>query len=106
MDRVGAVVAVAQEVPVKVILETGSLSEEGIVRACAIAWVGGAAYVKTSTGYGARGATPRDIEIMRTAVENRMRVKASGGIRTRTDAVALVAAGADVIGTSNGPACL
>lgn|GEM_PF-464275 len=105
LERLMIVVAAAAGKPVKAILETGCLSERDIVRACAMAWMGGAHYAKTSTGYGPRGASVRDISLMRQALGRRMRIKASGGIRNRSDALQMIAAGADVIGTSNGPAC-
>ena len=60
-------------------------------------------FVKTSTGYRPRGATVEDVRLLRATVGERCRVKASGGIRTREQALALAAAGADRIGTSRGP---
>jgi deoxyribose-phosphate aldolase len=104
-DAVARVVEAAGEHPVKVILETGALSAEQIVDACAASQAGGAAFVKTCTGFGPRGASVEDVRIMRAAVGERLGVKASGGIRTADDARAMVAAGADVLGTSSGPAC-
>lgn len=87
---------------VKVILETGHLDEESIRRACRLAGQAGADFVKTSTGFGPRGASVEDIRVMRDAVGDALGIKASGGIRSRADAVALVAAGADRLGTSAG----
>lgn len=105
-DRIARVTDVSATVPVKVILETACLSENEIVTACAIARAAGAAFVKTSTGFAARGASVRDIEIMKTAVGDTMRIKASGGIKDAAFAAQLVNAGADVIGTSAGPVCI
>jgi deoxyribose-phosphate aldolase len=95
--------AAVPEAVLKVILETGVLSEDEVRRAAACAVDAGLDFVKTSTGYGPRGATPEDVRLLRSAVGERCRVKASGGIRTREQAIALVAAGADRIGTSRGP---
>lgn len=90
------------DVPVKVILETGHLTTEQIAMACAVARDAGAAFVKTSTGFGPRGASVDDIVTMRRAVGDELQIKASGGIRSTADAEALVAAGADRLGTSSG----
>lgn len=88
------------EAVLKVILETGALTEEEVRRACGCAAEAGLDFVKTSTGFGPRGATEGDVRVLRDAVGGRCRVKASGGIRTREQALALLAAGADRIGTS------
>ncbi len=90
------------EAVLKVILETGLLTEDEVRRAAACAVEAGLDFVKTSTGFGPRGATVEDVRLLRSAVGERCRVKASGGIRTRERALALVAAGADRIGTSRG----
>jgi deoxyribose-phosphate aldolase len=95
--------AAVPEAVLKAILETGLLTEDEARRAAACAAEAGLDFVKTSTGYGPRGATPGDVRLLRDAVAGRCRVKASGGIRTREQALALVAAGADRIGTSRGP---
>jgi deoxyribose-phosphate aldolase len=105
-DIVAGVVETAANVPVKVILETGALTPDQVAHAIAVAESGGATFVKTSTGFGARGASIEDVALMRAIVLGRMGVKASGGIRDRATAVAMVEAGADVIGTSNGPDCI
>lgn len=89
---------------VKVIFETGYLSESDITRACGLAQGAGAGYVKTSTGFGPRGASVRDVELMRSAVADRMGVKAAGGIRDLSAALSLIAAGASRLGTSSGEA--
>jgi len=90
--------------PVKVILETCYLLPKQIAEACMIACNEGAAFVKTSTGFGTRGATVEDVQIMKQAVGNRCEIKASGGIRSYQDAMALIEAGATRIGTSSGVA--
>jgi deoxyribose-phosphate aldolase len=99
-DDMLGVVSAARPVPVKVILETSMLDDEQKAIACLIALRTGAAYVKTSTGFGGGGATPADIALMRAMVGNRLGVKASGAVRTRKDADAVLSAGADRIGAS------
>jgi deoxyribose-phosphate aldolase len=97
-----SVVEAAAGKPVKLILETAYLDAVEIERACATAVDAGVQFVKTSTGYASRGATLEDIEQMRRHVRGRARIKASGGIRTADQALAMLAAGADRIGTSAG----
>lgn len=87
---------------VKVIIETCLLSEEEKIRACMLAKKAGADYVKTSTGFSTGGATAEDIALMKNTVGKDMKVKASGGIRTREKAEEMRKAGADRIGTSSG----
>ena len=87
---------------VKVIIETCLLSEEEKIRACPLAKKAGADYVKTSTGFSTGGATAEDIALMKKTVGKDMKVKASGGIRTREKAEEMRKAGADRIGTSSG----
>ncbi|MFW5926378.1 MAG: deoxyribose-phosphate aldolase [Myxococcota bacterium] len=103
-EDVATVVGAAPRCPVKVILETALLTDEQKVRACEIARSAGAAFVKTSTGFGPGGATTHDVRLLRATVGDRMGVKASGGIRDTAAARALVEAGADRIGTSAGVA--
>lgn len=86
----------------KVILETGLLSDEEKVVASKLARAARADFVKTSTGFGPGGATPFDVALMREAVGPAMGVKASGGVRTTEQAEALIAAGATRIGASAG----
>lgn len=105
-DGIAAVVGAAGKRPVKVILETGLLTRAQIVQGAAAAEAAGASYVKTSTGFGPRGASVEDVLLLRASVGRRLGIKASGGIKKREFAVALVEAGADLIGTSAGPACV
>ncbi len=91
---------------VKVILETGYLEERDIARGCDLAVEAGAAFVKTSTGFGPRGASIRDVEIMRATVGPEIGVKAAGGIRDLDAALAMLEAGATRLGTSAGGAIL
>ncbi len=101
---IAAVVRASGNHAVKVILETCWLTPEEIARACKLAVQAGAAFVKTSTGFGSRGASLDDVRIMREAVAGRCEIKASGGIRTREQALAMIEAGATRIGTSSGVA--
>ena len=86
----------------KVIIETCLLTDEEKVRACRLAKEAGADFVKTSTGFSTGGATAHDVALMRQTVGPEMGVKASGGVRTHEDLIAMVEAGANRIGTSNG----
>jgi deoxyribose-phosphate aldolase len=89
---------------VKVIIETCFLSDDEKKTACELAKKAGAHFVKTSTGFGSAGATVEDVKLMRKTVGDSMKVKASGGIRSYHDAIAMLEAGADRIGTSSGVA--
>lgn len=86
----------------KVILETCYLTNQEKLTACRLAVEAGAEYVKTSTGFGAAGATVDDVRLMKAAVAGRAKVKASGGIRDWLTTRAMLEAGADRIGTSAG----
>ena len=90
----------------KVIIETGSLMTDEITGVCHIAVRAGAEFVKTSTGYGPRGATVDDVRLIRQAVGSGCRVKASGGINDLAAVTAMIEAGAERIGTSSGPAIM
>ena len=87
---------------VKVIIETCLLTDEEKVKACEAAKAAGAHFVKTSTGYGTAGAKIADVALMRCTVSDRVRVKASGGIRDYETAMAMIEAGANRIGASAG----
>lgn len=89
-----------ENVLLKVILETCLLTEEEIIRACRLSKEAGADFVKTSTGFSTGGATVEDVALMYAQVGQSMGVKASGGIHSREQAEALVAAGATRLGTS------
>ncbi len=86
----------------KVILETCYLTEEEKVMVCQQAVKAGVDFVKTSTGFGAAGATVADVKLMRSVCGSRMGVKAAGGIRTLETALAMIKAGATRLGTSCG----
>ena len=93
---------VAGKLVLKVIIETCLLTDEEKVRVCRLAKEAGADFVKTSTGFSTGGATVHDVKLMRETVGPDMGVKASGGVRTHEDLLAMVEAGASRIGTSNG----
>lgn len=101
-EDIKAVVAAAQGVLVKVIIETCYLTDEEKVKACQMAVKAGADFVKTSTGFGTGGATTEDVMLMKQTVGNACKVKASGGIRNKKDFEAMIEAGADRIGCSAG----
>lgn len=103
-NDIAAVVKAAAGNLVKVILETGLLTDEEKVTACKLAVEAGADYVKTSTGFGPGGATVEDIALMRKTVGPDIGVKASGGVRDRAAALAMIEAGATRIGASAGVA--
>jgi deoxyribose-phosphate aldolase len=85
----------------KVIIESAALTEDEVIACCEVAESAGADYVKTSTGFHpAGGATVEAVQLMHSTVGGRLGVKASGGIRDTTTALAMVAAGATRIGTS------
>jgi deoxyribose-phosphate aldolase len=94
-------IAHANEALVKVILETSYLDDEQKVIAAKIAAAAGADFVKTSTGFGLEGATVEDVQLLRRTVGDKLGVKASGGIRTLDEALAMIEAGASRLGTSS-----
>lgn len=98
---IAAVVKAAAPAQVKVILETCLLTEEEKIKCCQIAKNAGAAFVKTSTGFSTGGATTADIALMRQTVGANMGVKASGGIHSAEEALAMLEAGASRIGASS-----
>lgn len=101
-DIEGVVLAVNKQAIVKVIIETGFLSDEEKKKACMLSKMAGADFVKTSTGFGPGSATPEDIALMRDTVGLEMGVKASGGVRDLDTARKLIAAGANRLGASSG----
>jgi deoxyribose-phosphate aldolase len=105
-DDIAAVVAAAHAAGAicKVIIETALLTDQQKVAACLLAADAGADFVKTSTGFSTGGATPADVALMRRAVGSAVSVKAAGGVRSLADAHAMIAAGANRIGTSAGAA--
>lgn len=86
----------------KVIIETCFLSDDEKKRICEIIIESGAEFVKTSTGYGPSGAKGKDIRLIKSIVGERLKIKASGGIKTLNGAISMIKVGADSIGTSSG----
>ncbi len=105
-NDIRAVVQAANGQTVKVILESASLSDTEIVRACNLVIQGGAHFVKTSSGFGVGGARVEHVRLMREAVGETFGVKASGGIRDKQTLINMVQAGANRIGTSSGVSLL
>ena len=101
-DEIAAVVAAAKGKTVKVIIETGLLTDEEKALATHLSCEGGAHFVKTCTGFSAGVATVEDIRLMYANLSGDVKLKASAGIKTYEDAKALVDAGADRLGTSAG----
>lgn len=90
-----------RDIVIKVIIETDFLTDDEKVAACKLAKEAGADFVKTSTGFFGRGAKAKDVRLMRKTVGPNMGVKAAGGIRTYADAMKMIKAGANRIGTSS-----
>ncbi|EST11868.1 deoxyribose-phosphate aldolase [Sporolactobacillus laevolacticus] len=101
-DIRAVVEAAAKRALVKVIIEACLLTEDEKVRACQLAVRAGADFVKTSTGFSTGGATPEDVALMRKTVGKNIGVKAAGGIHSKAEAEAMIAAGATRIGASSG----
>ncbi len=100
LDDIKAVREATRGKLLKVILETSYLTRDEKIRACKMAKLAQADFVKTSTGFGSGGATPEDVALMRETVGPGMGVKASGGIRDAKIAEAMIKAGANRLGTS------
>ncbi len=101
-EDIKAVVDAANGTTVKVIIETSLLNDEQKTTACELILKAGANFVKTSTGFNGGGATKADIELFKSVVKDECKIKASGGVRTYEDAMTMINAGADRIGTSGG----
>ena len=100
LKDIAMVVDASKPYPVKVILETSQLSQEEKIAGCVLSKAAGAAFVKTSTGFGGGGATAEDVALMRKVVGDDVGVKASGGVRSTEDALKMIQAGANRIGAS------
>jgi deoxyribose-phosphate aldolase len=105
-DVESVVNAAAGKAKIKVILETALLTQREKTIGCLVGKAAGADFVKTSTGFQATGATVEDVVLMRRIVGDGMGVKAAGGIRTLKDAQAMIAAGANRLGSSAGVSIL
>lgn len=106
IEAVVDVKRLSKEIIVKVIIETAYLTRDEKVIACRLVREADADFVKTSTGFFGKGATVEDVRLMRQTVGKDFGVKAAGGIRTYADAVAMVEAGANRIGTSTAVAII
>jgi deoxyribose-phosphate aldolase len=93
----------SKEKLLKVIIETAYLNNEQITDLCHICAEAGADFVKTSTGFAPEGAKTEHITLMRSNLPKSVGIKASGGIKTKEQAINLIKAGADRLGTSSGP---
>lgn len=105
-EDIRQVVEAAEGRPVKVIMETALLTDDEKRQACQASLAAGAHFVKTSTGFGPAGATVEDVKLLKSVVGDKAEVKASGGIRTKEQIEAMIAAGATRIGTSAGVALI
>ena len=95
-----------KNIPLKIIIETCLLTKEEIIIACLVAKKAGADFVKTSTGFSTKGADVENVKLMREVVGAKMGVKASGGIKTKENAITMLKAGANRLGTSNSVAII
>jgi deoxyribose-phosphate aldolase len=105
-DDIATVKKACGSLTLKVIIETCLLTDEEKAIVCALSVEAGADFVKTSTGFSSGGATTADVALMRQTVGPTLGVKASGGVRTQADALALIEAGASRIGASAGIAII
>lgn len=100
LEDIKAVKEAIGDKTLKVIIETCLLTDEEKIKACELSEKAGADFVKTSTGFSTGGATVADVSLMKKTVGDKLKVKASGGIHTRDEAISLVEAGAERIGAS------
>ena len=105
-DEIRALKALCGERVLKVIVETCFLTREEKIAACRAVTEGGADYIKTSTGFGPQGATLEDIALFRAHIGPGVKMKAAGGIHTRAEMEAFLAAGCDRLGASSAVAVL
>lgn len=91
-----------KQINIKIVIEAGALEKEEIKKVCRLVEESGADFIKTSTGFGTRGAELDDVRLIREVVTRNIGVKAAGGIKTFKDAQALIDAGATRLGTSSG----
>lgn len=103
-EDIACVVQAAQSKPVKVIFETHLLNQEEKIKAVELSILAGAHFVKTSTGFTGGGATLEDVALMKKAAQGKIQIKASGGVKTFDQAIAMIQEGATRIGTSSGVA--
>jgi len=101
-EDISGVVKAVQGALIKVIIEACYLTDEEKLRALEISVNAGAHFVKTSTGFGPKGATVEDVRLLSKGSSGRIRIKAAGGIKTLDEALRMIEAGADRLGTSSG----
>lgn len=101
-NEISEIVSTLPKIVVKVIIETCYLTNEEKIKACEMAIKSKADFVKTSTGFGSSGATIEDVRLLVKSAKGRIKVKASGGIKTLGDTLKMINAGANRIGTSAG----
>lgn len=102
INEISSIVKACNGKIVKVIIETSMLDDEDIKYASNICVMAGAHYVKTSTGFGSRGASFEDVSLIKQTIGDSALIKASGGVRTYDDAAKMIELGASRIGTSRG----
>jgi deoxyribose-phosphate aldolase len=104
LEEMKAIVQAAKDIKamivIKFIIETGLLTDEEIKKAAQLVLESGADFVKTNSGFGPRGASLKDVELIRQAVGDKIKIKVAGGIDTLKEATDFINAGADRIGTS------
>jgi deoxyribose-phosphate aldolase len=105
LKEISEVVSAADGRPVKIIIEAGLLTDEQKTRAAELIWSAGGTFVKTSTGFFG-GATEKDVKLLKEGAGDKLSIKAAGGIRSYEQAVALIKAGADRLGTSTAGAIM
>ena len=99
-EEIRQIKAACKDKILKVIVETCYLTEEEKVKLCKVVTVAGADFIKTSTGFGTKGATLSDIDLFRANIGEEVKIKAAGGIRTKEDFISFVERGCDRIGAS------
>ena len=102
VDEITKIVKASEDICLKVIIETCLLNTEEKIRISKIVKESGADYIKTSTGFSAKGADAKDVKIIRKTVGDSIGIKASGGIKSLSDLNKMLNAGANRIGTSSG----
>jgi len=105
-DEIAAIKKIAGKKILKVIVETCYLTQEEKIRLCSIVTATGADYIKTSTGFGTAGATMEDVLLFKEHIGSGVKIKASGGIKTREDLEKYITVGCERIGTSSAVALL
>ncbi|MEM0089813.1 MAG: deoxyribose-phosphate aldolase [Nitrososphaerota archaeon] len=100
-EELNRLMDVAAGTVIKLIIETGYLTVEEMGKICDIAVRAGVDYVKTCTGFGPRGVSLEDVELIKKLTKGKVGIKASGGIRTYEQAISLINAGATILGTSH-----